>query len=114
MKRSLRVVDDSSDPPIRAPWTLAIGGRRVSVADTGDGLSGRRFVDLLIDAGAALIDSAGDAKIDMRIVIRGTPKTPEARLRAEVVEEAADVVLGSARPAFARLFASPCAPWVNS
>ena len=114
MKRSLHVVDDSSEPPVRAPWTLTIGGRRVSVADTGDGLSGRHFVDLLIQAGATPVDSPGDAKIDMRIVIRGTPRTPEAHLRAEVVEEAADVLLGSARPTFARLFASPCARWVNS
>ena len=93
---------------------MAIGGRLISVADTGDGLSGRRFVDELVEAGAVRADSSDDAKPDTRIVIRGTPKSPEARLRAEAVEEAADLVLGSARPAFARLFTSACARWVNS
>jgi len=113
LKRSLHVVDDSSDPPVR-PSRVAIGGRLVSVADTGDGLSALRFVDGLIEAGAVRVDSSDDAEIDARIVIRGTPKSPEARLRAENVEEGADVVLGSARPAFARLFTSACARWVNS
>ena len=114
MKRSLHVIDGSSDPPARAPSRVAIGGRLISVADTGDGLSGRRFVAGLIEAGAVRVDSSDDAEIDTRIVVRGTPKSPEARLRAEAVEEAADVVLGSARPAFARLFTSACAHWVNS
>jgi hypothetical protein len=114
LKRSLHVVDDSGDPPVRAPASVDIGGRLVSVADTGDGVSSLRFVDWLIEAGAVRVDSSADVKLDTRIVIRGTPKSPEARLRAKAVEEATDVVLGSARPAFARLFASACARWVNS
>jgi hypothetical protein len=114
LKRSLHVVDDSRDPPVRAPARLDIGGWLVSVADTGDGVSSLRFVDGLIEAGAVRVDSSADLKFDTRIVIRGTPKSPEARLRAETAEEAADVVLGCARPVFARLFASACARWVNS
>ena len=114
MKRSLHVVDDSGDPPARAPARLDIGGWRVSVADTGDGVSSLRFVDGLIEAGAVRVDSSADMQFDTRIVIRGTPQSPEARLRAEAAEEAADVVLGCARPVFARLFASACARWVNS
>jgi hypothetical protein len=114
LKRSLHVVHDSGEPPVRASWTVAIEGRRVSIADTGDGVPSLRFVNLVVEAGAARVESEDDTKADMRVVIRGTPRTPEARLRAEVMEEAADVVLGSARPAFARLFASACARWVNS
>jgi hypothetical protein len=114
LKRSLRVVEDEGDPPAQAPRTVAIGEHVVSVTDTGDGRSVVRFVDLLLGAGAAPVDSASDAKADIRVVIREPAKTPETRLRAEAVEEAADVVLGSARPAFARLFASACAHWVNS
>ena len=114
MKRSLHVVDDSRDPPARAPARLDIGGWLVSVADTGDGASSLRFVDGLIEAGAVPVDSSADLEFDTRIVIRGTPQSPEARLRAEAAEEAADVVLGCARPVFARLFASACARWVNS
>jgi hypothetical protein len=114
LKRSLRVVGDCEDLPVQAPQTVTIGERLVSIADTGDGRSGLQFADLLIGGGATRVDSASDAKVDTRVVIRGTPKAPAARLRAEAVEEAADVVLGSSRPAFARLFASACARWVNS
>jgi hypothetical protein len=114
LKRSLRIVGDPEDLPVQVPQAVAIGERLVSIADTGDGRSGLRFVDLLVDGGAARIDSASDAKIDMRVVIRGAPQTPAARFRAEAIEEAADVVLGAPRPVFARLFASACARWVNS
>jgi len=114
LKRSLRVVDHSGDPPVSAPSTVNIGGRLVSVVDTGDGASGRRFTDLLVDAGATRVTRGSDANPDMRVVILGTPQSPAATARAEVLEEAADVLLGSARPAFARHFASACARWVNS
>ena len=114
MKRSLHVVDDSGDPPVQAPRAVVIGDQLVSVIDTGEGRSSVRFVDLLVDAGAAHVDLARDANIDLRIVVRDAPKTPAARLRVEALEETADVVLGSARPAFARLFVSTCARWVNS
>ncbi|TNF59962.1 MAG: hypothetical protein EP303_07720 [Deltaproteobacteria bacterium] len=114
MKRPLHVVGDSSGPPPKTPVLVTIGGRVVSVLDTGDGAASLRFVDALLDAGVTCLDSANDARPDLRIVIRGAPRSAEARLRAEVLEEAADVVLGSARPAFARHFGSTCARWVNS
>jgi len=114
LKRSLHVVDDSGDPPVQAPRAVVIGDQLVSVIDTGEGRSSVRFVDLLVDAGGAHFDLARDANIDLRIVVRDAPKTPAARLRVEALEETADVVLGSARPAFARLFVSTCARWVNS
>ncbi|MBW1757217.1 MAG: hypothetical protein JRJ80_13730, partial [Deltaproteobacteria bacterium] len=55
MKRSLSVVDDDGDPPVHAPRAVALGEQLVSVADTGDGRSADRFIDLLVDAGAARI-----------------------------------------------------------
>ncbi len=114
MKRALRVVGDSGDPPPKAPLLVSVAGRLVSVVDTGDGVASVHFVDVLVDAGATRVDSTSDTKRAIGIVIRGRAESPEARLRAEAVEEAADVVLGSARPAFAKHFASACARWVNS
>ncbi len=114
MKRSLPIVDDSSESSTKKPSIVTIGGQLVSVVDTGDGVASDRFIDALLEAGAAGIASSGDATPDLHIVIRETPTSPEARLRAEVLEEAADVVLGSARPSFARHFGLACARWVNS
>jgi hypothetical protein len=114
LKRSLHVVDETGDPPVHPPRAVAIGGRLVSVVDTGDGRSALRFVDLLVDVGGAQVKLDHDANIDLRVVIRATARSAAARLRAEALEEAADVLLGSARPVFARLFASTCARWVNS
>ena len=114
MKRSLRIVDDSGESSTKTPSIVTIGGQLVSVVDTGDGVASDRFVDALLEVGAAGIAPSEDAPPDLRIVIRGTPTSPEARLRAEVLEEAADVVLGSPRPAFARHFGLACARWVNS
>ena len=101
MKHSLHVVDESRDPPIWTPVLLRMGRRLVSIVDTEDGKASRRF------------DDEDDAEPDLRIVIRGTPASAQARLRAEILEEAADLVLGAARPAFARLLASACACRVN-
>lgn len=68
---------------------------------------------MLSQAGATLLEQKSDANPDLRILIRGAPASAEARRRPEVLEEAADLILGAARPAFARLFASACARWVN-
>ena len=114
MKRSLQVVDESGDPPPAEPVRVTIGDHRVSVIDTGNGTSSLRFVEGLIEAGAIRVDSPVAAEPATRVVIRCTPRSAEARLRAEGIERAADLVLGSARPVFARLFASACARWVNS
>lgn len=85
---------------------VTIGTKRVSITDTGDGMASRRFADTLVEAGAAHQDDRGGPEPDLRIVVRGTPQSPAARLRADVLEEAADVVLGATRPAFARLLVS--------
>ncbi len=113
MKRSLRVVDEQRDPPVWKPRLLRIGDRLVSILDTEDGTPSRRFAEMLSKAGATLLEQSSDANPDLRIVIRGAPASAEARRRAEVLEEAADLILGAPRPAFARLFASACAAWVN-
>ncbi|MGB3052001.1 MAG: hypothetical protein WBB42_13445 [Polyangiales bacterium] len=113
MKRSLPVVDERRDPPVWTPRLLSIGNRLVSIIDTEDGMPSRRFAETLAEAGATVLDENSEASPDFRIVIRGAPVSAEARRRAEVLEEAADLILGAARPAFARLFASACARWVN-
>jgi len=105
LKRSLHVVDESRDPPIWTPKLLNVGGRLVSIVDTEDGTASRRFAEALTETGATRLDEDSDANPNLRIVIRGAPASAEARLRAEVLEEAADLVLGAARPAFARLLA---------
>lgn len=114
MKRSLQVVGDATDPPIPPPSNVTLANRLVSIADTGDGLAALRFVEQLVEVGAIPVDPADDDALDLRVVIRGAPNSLEARRHAEEIEAHADVVLGSARPAFARLFASTCARWVNS
>lgn len=114
MKRSLHVVDDTGDAPVLTPSNVTLAGRLISVADTGDGLAALRFIDQLVEDGAIPVDPPNEAVFDVRVVIRGAPKSHEARRRAEDLEAGADVILGSARPAFARLFASACARWVNS
>ena len=114
MKRALHVVDDSGDPPLKPPLLVSVAGRLVSVVDTGDGVASVHFVGALVDAGATRVDSTSGTRRAIGIVIRGRAESFEGRLRAEAVEEAADVVLGSARPGFAGHFASACARWVNS
>ena len=114
MKRTLRVLDRSDDELQAGPSLVTLGQRLVSVADTGAGLESRRFVSALVAAGATVVDSTSGAKPDARIVIRVAPHSPKARLRAASLEEGADLILGSARPAFARYLASACARWVNS
>ena len=113
MKRPLHVVDELRDPPVWTPSLLRVGGRLVSVIDTGEGGATRRFAEALVRQGATRIAADADTNPDLHVVIRGAPSNVDARLRAEVLEEAADLVLGAARPAFARLFASACAPGVN-
>ena len=113
MKRSLHVIDEKSDSPVWTPRLLRVGDRLVSIVDTEDGEPSRRFAEMLAAGGATLLEQTGDASPDLRIVIRGAPASAEARRRAEVLEEAADLILGAARPATARLFASTFAPWVT-
>ena len=114
MKRSLPLVDERSEPPVAEPRRVRIAGRLISIGDTGGGRRGREFTHSLVEAGATPVDATEGVAPDTRIVIRDASTSADARLRAEALEAAADLVLGSARPAFARLFASACARWVNS
>jgi hypothetical protein len=113
LKRPLPQYDEGQAPPDWEPRLLRIGTRLASILDTEDGTPSLRFSRMLVDAGATLLDDGIEADPDVRIVIRGAPTSAEARRRAEALEEAADLILGAPRPAFARLFASACAAWVN-
>lgn len=114
MKRKLQLVCDSGAQPLAVPRFVNLGQLTVSVIDAGDGSETQRFVDTLIGTEAALTDAKADAAADFSIVIRATPRASEGRLREQALEEGADLVLGSARPVFAKLFGSACARWVNS
>jgi hypothetical protein len=105
LKRSLHVVDELRDPPLWTPIVVRLGRRLVSIVDTGDGTESRRLADALIEDGAVTCER-DETPPTLRIVIRGAPRSAEARIRADVLEEAADLVLGAARPAFAALLAA--------
>jgi len=99
------VLDDSGDPPDGDRLWVSIGGRLISIVDAGGGRASRRFVDALLDAGATRIESPDEPRPHTRIVIRTTPGSPEARLRAEALEGSADLILGSVRPTFVKYLA---------
>jgi hypothetical protein len=108
LKRSLRVVGRPENGPPSKPVVVRLGAEHVSLSDTGDGSAARRFARVLIDCGGVLVEREGAEDVDLRIVIRtDTPlESSEARLRVEVLEESADIVLGSVRPSFAQRLAS--------
>jgi hypothetical protein len=110
LKRKLQVLGEPGEPTFGVRRLVNLGQVTVSVADAGDGSATARFVDELIEPGAAPTDAAAD----FSIVIRTTPGTSERRLQESALEEGADLILGSARPVFAKLFGSACARWVNS
>jgi hypothetical protein len=105
LKRALHVVDELRDPPVWTPVIVQVGEKRVSIVDTGDGEATRRFVAELVKHGATPCEPDGEGALALRIVIRGTPSSADARLRADVLEEGADLVLGAARAGFARQLA---------
>ena len=102
MKRTLQVFGEPSDRTPADPVALAVGSTRVSVADAHDGAAARQFGQLMVDAGGRWLDHDPTAEVDFRIVVRSTPESPEARLRSDVWEEAADLVVGSVRAGVAR------------
>ncbi len=106
MKRPLRILGEPNDQHATPAVQLQLGGRVLSVADAHDGRAATGFSELLVAAGAQRIDESPDGHVDLCIVVRSTPESREARLRAEVLEEGADLVLGSARPVFAELLAA--------
>lgn len=107
MKRPLRVVGQPEQTFSPKAVLVQLTTARVSVDDTGDGSAAKRFARLLTESGGALVDDTTEKDPDLRIVIRraAQAQSSAARLRAEALEEGADVVLGSARPCFARRLA---------
>ena len=100
MRRPLPILGVPGDLEPSAPSFVTLGEVIVRVTDAHDGQASRRFAELLVRAGG-LASGAPSEQSDLDIVIRSTPESPEAQLRAEVLEEAADFVLGSPREAFA-------------
>ena len=111
MKRSLRIVGEPVDRSPASAVLVTLGSQVISVVDPHDGGEARRFARLLVDSGGVLLADAVSAPApDLSIVVRSTPESAEARLRAEVLEEGADLVLGSARPVVAALLAERAVP----
>ena len=90
---------------IAPPRVLRAGDTTLTVFDEGDGTASSRLASCLAEAGATPLDAKLEIEANpegIRIVIRAATVTAEARKRAAALESAADVVLGSARPVFAR------------
>lgn len=115
MKRALPIVGKAATAAPPAPTLFVrVGPQLVSVTDAGDGSAARAFAAALTAAGGVQVDAGTKAHPDARLVIRIAPTSPQAQLRGEALEETADVVLGSARPTFAALFAAACARGASS
>lgn len=110
MKRTLRVVGTPVDVDAAEASRVEVGIVVVSIADAHDGTEAARFARFLVDAGAKPAPANLEGRREYRIVIRSTPESPEAHVRAEVLEESADIVLGSARAAFASAFVEAFGP----
>ena len=104
MKRTLDVVRAGDTTEVTA-YEVVVGNTRVSVAEAGDGTEAARFSTLLQEAGEARAGRADDPTAELRIVIRTVPRDRGAIRRQRELEANADVVLGSARPAFAQRLA---------
>ncbi len=104
MKRSLHILGESRDTAAAVPVLVVIGTRLVAIEDPHDGVRAHQLAELLVREGGAWAEPSETGSADLRIALRSTPESNEARLRAEVLEETADLVLGSVRPAFARRF----------
>lgn len=105
LKRSLEVLVELEGEPVPPPQVLRAGDTRVTVMDAGDGSASRRLASCLVDAGATPleVERETDAHLEqIRIVIRAAARTADARRRSTALEATADLILGSARPAFAR------------
>jgi hypothetical protein len=114
LKRALQILGGTASAGPAKPVLVRVGSRIVSVTDAGDGSAARAFAAALAAAGAEPVDPETEPRPHDRLVIRTAPASPEAQLRAEALEEAADVVLGSVRPTFAALFAAACARGTSS
>lgn len=106
MKRPLEVVqrDGGADEPVN--FELDLGRTSVTVSEVGSGEEAARFAELLVSAGAKHRAVPSPVHRALRIVVRTTPREREAVQRLAELEAEADVVLGSARPAFATWLAT--------
>ncbi len=105
MKRPLELLVDSDGDRVPPPRVLRAGGTTLVVFDEADGSASSRLALWMAEAGATEVDKKTESEANLRtlrIVIRAPAQTAKARKRARALEAAADVVLGSARPAFAR------------
>ena len=99
MKTSLPIVGEVDDREPSPPHFVSVGAELIAVADAHLGREAADLAEQLVDAGARRVD--GEPTPTLRIVVRSTPRSEEARIRADALERDANVVLGSARPAFA-------------
>lgn len=105
MKRSLDVVSNAAGEARAVSVEVDLGRTRVRISAVGHGQEAERFAEMLTNAGGRLPTDRGPAK-RLDVVIRTTVREREAlRQRAEL-EETADVVLGSPRPALAERLAA--------
>ncbi|MDH3624215.1 MAG: hypothetical protein OES69_19260 [Myxococcales bacterium] len=105
MRRSLEVLGASDGDQAPPPQALRAADTTLIIVDEGDGSASSQLVSCMEEAGATQLGAEPEAKANpgaIRIVIRARGSTIEARKRSALLEAAADVVLGSARPAFAR------------
>ena len=99
MKRSLELLAEPVATRIAPVRTVELGSTRVAVSDDGDGAEALRFAGWLVDAGGTLIDDAfrSPDSATLRIFVRTLRSATHAARSLDT-----DVVLGSARPEFAR------------
>lgn len=109
MKRPLAIVGQASTATSLKPLRFRIGETPLQVADTGDGTAAALFGDMLVLAGAELLRDADSSETDLAIILRA-PSSTTSQTHAESLEAGADVVLGSPRPAFARLLVEELTP----
>lgn len=105
MRRSLEVLVESDGDLIAPPQILRARDTTLAVFDEGDGSAAIRLASCMTEVGATQVDTGPEVEANLpaiRIVIRARALTAEARKRAVALEAAADVLLGSARPAFAK------------
>ncbi len=101
MKRPLAIVGQDRGATAFEPVALRVGHTKLRIADTGDGGSAAVFADMLVAAGAERVPHDGAPQSCVYIVVRALTTGSHSNEREQ--ESEADLVLGSARPAFARL-----------
>lgn len=101
MKRPLAIVGQDRGAAGFEPVALRVGETEVRVADTGDGGGAAVLADLLVAAGAERSPHDSSKPVSVYIVVWAP--TTGSPSNERMIEGKADFVLGSPRPAFARL-----------